>query len=78
MNLTSNPEDMGSIPSLTQWVKDVAQAVSRGVGHRHGSDSTLLWLWHRPAGAALILPLAWKLPYAVGVAQKRQNQTKPK
>ena len=27
--------------------------------HRCGSDPVLLWLWPRPAAAALILPLAW-------------------
>ena len=29
------------------------------VGHRHGLDLALLWLWCRPAAAALIQPLAW-------------------
>ena len=38
-----------------QWVKDPA----------------LLWLWCRPAAAALIQPLAWELPYAIGAAVKR-------
>ena len=33
---------VGSIPGLTQWVKDMA----------------LLWLWCRPAAVALIGPLA--------------------
>ena len=28
--------------------------MSCGVGRRHGSDPTLLWLWHRPAAVALI------------------------
>ena len=35
----------GSIPGLAQWVKGTAW----------------LWLWWRPAAAALIRPLAWEL-----------------
>ena len=38
----------------------------------------LLWLWHRPATAAPIGPLAWELPCAEGVAQKRQKKKKKK
>ena len=49
-------------------------AVSCGVGGRHGSDLLLLWLWCRLAAAALIRPLAWELPYAVGVALKRKGK----
>ena len=37
-----------------------------GVGHRHGSDPTLLWLWHRSAAVAPVQPLAWEPPYAMG------------
>ena len=44
------------------------------VGHRRGSDPVLLWLWYRPAAAALIQTLAWKLPYASGVTLKRERQ----
>ena len=47
--------------------------MSCGVGIRHGSDSALLWLWYKPAAAALIRRLAWELPYAVGEALKRQK-----
>ena len=36
---------MESIPSLTQWVKDLV----------------LLWLWCKPAAAAPIQPVAWEL-----------------
>ena len=35
-------------------------------------DPTLLWLWL--AALALIRPLVWKLPYAVGVALKRKRK----
>jgi len=33
--------------------------VSCGLDHKHGSDSALLWLWHRLAAA-----LAWELLYS--------------
>ena len=49
---------MGLIPGLTQWVK----------------HSALLWLWHMLAAAALIQPLGWELPYAMGVALKRKKK----
>ena len=44
--------------------------VSCGVAHRCSSDLMLLWLWYRLAAAALIRPLAWEYPYAVGAALK--------
>ena len=52
-----------------------------GIGHVHGLDLALLWLWCRPAGAAAIVPLAWELLCAKGVALKnktKQNKTKTK
>ena len=60
MSPTSIPEDAGLSPGLAQWVGDLV----------------LLWLWCRPAGAALIRPLAWELPYAVGVALKSKKRKK--
>ena len=45
-----------------------------GVGHRHGLDLALLWLWYRLAATVPIRPLAWKLPYAVGVALEKAKK----
>ena len=50
--------------------------MSCGVGYRRSSDPALLWLWHRPAAIALIRPLAWKPPYAVGAAQEMAKRPK--
>ena len=54
--------------------------MSCGVGCRWGLDPMLLWLWlwHRPAAAAPIKPLACELPYAAGEALKRQKKKKKK
>ena len=48
--------------------------MSCGVGRRRGLDPALLWLWRRPVAAALVGPLAWEPPYAVGVALKRPKK----
>ena len=48
-----------------------------GVGCRRGSDPELLWLWCRPVAIALIQPLAWEPPYAVGATLKRQTKKPP-
>ena len=48
-------------------------AMSCSVDTRHTSDPVLLWLWCRLAGAALIRPLGWKLPYTVGAALEKHT-----
>ena len=37
-------------------------------------DPELLWLWHWLVATALIGPLTWETPYAMGVALKRENK----
>ena len=59
-NPTRNHEVSGSIPDLTQWVKDPA----------------LLWLWYRPVATASIRPLAWEPPYAEGSAPEKTKTNK--
>ena len=51
-------------------------AVSYGVGRRSGSDPVLLCLWYRPEAVALIGPLAWEPPYAMGAAIKSKKKKK--
>ena len=46
------------------------------VGLRHSSDPMLLWLWLRLVATAPIRPLVWELPYAVGVALKKEKKKK--
>ena len=48
--------------------------MSSEVGHRCSLDLALLWLRCRAAAAALILPLAWELPCALGVAIKGKKK----
>ena len=49
-----------------------------GVGCRRGSDAALLWLWSRLVAIALIRPLAWEPPYAVGTALEKAKRQKDK
>jgi len=49
-----------------------------GIDHRQGSDPDLLWLWCRPEATALIGPLAWEPPYAMGAALKRDKKVNKK
>ena len=48
-------------------------AVSCSGRRRHGLDPVWLWLWPRLAAGALIRPLAWEVPYAVGAPLKSKK-----
>ena len=52
--------------------------MSCGIGHRHSSDPTFLWLWHRLVASAPIGPLAWEPSYAAGAALEKPKKKKPK
>ena len=47
--------------------------MSCGVGHRHGSDSALLWLWCTLASTAPIGPLAWE-PICHGCSPEKKKE----
>ena len=66
---------MDLIPDLAQPVKETSIASRFGVGRRCGSDLALPWLWCRQAAVAPILPVAWKLPYAAGVALIKKSDS---
>ena len=73
-NPTRNHEVASSIPALTQWVKDPAllQKWWRNSQIRLGSGIAVAW--YRPAAAAPIQLIAQELPYAAGMALKKQRK----
>ena len=85
-NLTRNHKVVGSIPGLTQWVKDPVLLSGLRIQRCHelwcrsrlGLDPTLLWLWRRLAATAPIRSLAWEPPYAMGTALEKAKSQKAK
>ena len=61
------------IPGLAQWIKDLALPLAVVYKLLMSSDLVLLWLWCRPAAAALIQFLAWERPYATGTALRNKQ-----
>ena len=52
--------------------------MSCGVGHRHGSDVALLWLWCRLAATAPIRHLAWEPPICHECSPKKKKKKRKK
>ena len=50
--------------------------MSCSVVHRRGSDLALLWLWRRLVATALLRPLAWEPPCAMGADPEKGKKTK--
>ena len=52
--------------------------MSCGVGCRCSLDPVWLWLWRRLTATALIRPLAWEPPYAVGATLEMAKRPEKK
>ena len=50
--------------------------MSCGIGLRWSSDPVLLWLQYRPVPVAPVQPLAWELPYALGMVPPKKTKKK--
>ena len=71
--------------SMRMWVQALTSLSELEVQHchelwcrlqtQHGSPVAVAGLWCRLATVAQIVPQAWELPYAVGVALKRKKKS---
>ena len=72
MSPTSTHEDLGSIPDLTQYIKDPVCRSKTWL--RSQAAMAVVWLCCRLAAAAPIWLLARKLPYAAGTALRSRER----
>ena len=77
MNLTSVHEEAGPIRGLTQGLGS-GVAISCVVGHRHGLNLVLLWLWRRPVATALDLTPSLGTSLGCGCGPKEDKKRKEK
>ena len=67
---------------MRMWVQSLALLSGAGIHCCHELWCKLqvqlrsVLLWHRPAAAVPIPPLAWELPYAAGLAVKKKKKKK--
>ena len=64
----------GKAPCLTLSGLSIWHCCKLHIGFRCSSAPVLPWLWHRPALAPPIWPLAWELPYTTGGVIKRKTK----
>ena len=74
-NQTSIHENAGLILAFLSGLK-IQHCHRLRCRSRIGSDLALLWLWRRPADAALIQPLAWELLHAASPVKRKPSKKK--
>ena len=74
LGYSSIHEDADLIPGLSQCVKDLAFPMSCVVGHRLGSDCTLLCLWHRLSAVAVVSSMGTSICHRCGPIKQKSKK----